>query len=403
MTPVAKDGDRFAWHVVAFLWVAFFLNYTDRQIVFSIFPVLRRELAFSDTQLGMLGSLFTWTYSLCMPLTGRLSDLLPRRWMVVASLLLWSAAMIGTASSNTVGWFLFWRVSMGVVESLYIPAAYGVIASLHGDRTRSRAFALHQTAQLAGIVAGGWFGGWSADVLGWRRGYVLLGMTGVLYAVILGRALAGVPATAPAKRGEGAARSVLGSPRYRLLLAATFCFSLILWLMYAWLPDHVYSRFHLSLAQSGLVATVFVQVSSAAGVLAGGLLADRLRAARPQISSLIVAASDILSGPLAWLTLSAGSLLGLKTASVAYGFASGLHVGNIFPAASQVVPASGYGFAAGLLNLFGGLAGGAGMLLAGRVKDTVGLPFVAASAAVACSAVGVVLAIAVRRGRATRG
>jgi predicted MFS family arabinose efflux permease len=323
--------------------------------------------------------------------------------MVVSSLVLWSGAMLGTATSTSVGAFLFWRVVMGVVESLYIPAAYGVIARLHGDRTRSRAFALHQTAQLAGIVAGGWFGGWSAEAIGWRNGYLLFGAAGFVYAAVLFGALRSVPDNTPVETTKGTRPSaVLRSGRYRLLLAATFFFSLILWLIYAWLPDHVYSRFHLSLADSGLIATFFVQASSAAGVLAGGFLADRLRSRRPQISALTVAVGDLLSGPLAWFMLAAGTLTGLKTGALAYGFASGLHVGNIFPAASQIVAPSDYGFAAGMLNLFGGLAAGAGMLLAGSLKDSLGLPFVAASAGLACSAVGLLLAIVSLRRKSER-
>jgi MFS family permease len=393
MTTRAQTSGRFAWGVVALLWVAFFLNYMDRQIVFSIFPVLKRELSLTDTQLGLLGSVFTWTYSLCMPLTGRLSDLVQRKWLVVASLVLWSCAMAGTASSTSVGWFLFWRVLMGVVESLYIPAAYGLIASLHSDATRSRAFAIHQTAQLAGVVAGGWFGGWAGDTFGWRFGYLLLGAAGVAYALFLAPAFRRIPRQLTGSiRDWSRPPAVFRSVTYRLLLVATFFFSLILWLMTAWLPSHVYERYHLSLAESGLIATLFIQVSSAIGVLAGGYLADRLSARRPEISCLVVAAGDVLSGPLAWATLSAPSLAGMKTAAVAYGFCSGLHVGNIFPAASKVVQPEDYGFAAGLLNLSGGLAGGAGMVLGGRMKASLGLAWPVAFASVACAAGGIVLA-----------
>ena len=38
------------------MWVAYFLNFSDRQAVYSIFPVLKSELKFSDTQLGLIGA-----------------------------------------------------------------------------------------------------------------------------------------------------------------------------------------------------------------------------------------------------------------------------------------------------------------------------------------------------------
>ena len=51
---------------VALLWVAFFLNYADRQVAFSILPALQRDLHFTSVQLGFVGTVFIWVYSLAM-------------------------------------------------------------------------------------------------------------------------------------------------------------------------------------------------------------------------------------------------------------------------------------------------------------------------------------------------
>jgi MFS transporter, Spinster family, sphingosine-1-phosphate transporter len=111
------------WGTVALLWVAYFLNYIDRQVVFSIFPALKSDLGFSDTQLGLIGSVFTWIYSVCMVASGRAADLLRRDRLITGSLVLWSIATFGTSTSRTVGSFLLWRAVMGITESLYVPAA----------------------------------------------------------------------------------------------------------------------------------------------------------------------------------------------------------------------------------------------------------------------------------------
>ena len=52
--------DRRAWWLVGFLWLAFCFNFADHQVVFSIFPVLKAELLFTDTELGLTGALFSW-------------------------------------------------------------------------------------------------------------------------------------------------------------------------------------------------------------------------------------------------------------------------------------------------------------------------------------------------------
>ena len=105
-TKLDVPNRRYApWILVALLWVAFFLNYADRQVAFSILPALQRDLHFTAVQLGLVGTVFIWVYSLSMPAAGRLADLFPRLLMVVGSLVLWSTAMMGTGSSESVSGF----------------------------------------------------------------------------------------------------------------------------------------------------------------------------------------------------------------------------------------------------------------------------------------------------------
>src|SRR5262249_34534070 len=149
-----------SWTLVALLWVAYFINYIDRQMAFSVFPSLRQELGFTSAELGFIGTVFTWVYSIVMPFSGRLSDIVRRERIIVVSLALWSLCTLGTGMSSSVHEFLFWRAAMGVTESLYVPAALGLIASVLPAQSRSRGLAIHATAQLMGIAVGGWFGGW---------------------------------------------------------------------------------------------------------------------------------------------------------------------------------------------------------------------------------------------------
>ncbi|MBS1116542.1 MAG: Sugar phosphate permease, partial [candidate division NC10 bacterium] len=47
------------------LWLLFavnLFNYVDRQILFSVFPAVKTDLALTDTQLGLLASAFMWVY-----------------------------------------------------------------------------------------------------------------------------------------------------------------------------------------------------------------------------------------------------------------------------------------------------------------------------------------------------
>lgn len=385
-----------AWRVVALLWFTYLINYIDRQVVFSIFAALRRDLGFSETQLGLAGSVFTWVYSLAMPVTGRLADLAPRSRVVLSSLILWSLATLGTALSGSVTAFLVWRGVMGVTESLYVPAALGLIASLHGPSTRSKALAVHGTAQLAGIVAGGWYGGWAAETIGWREGFFALAAAGILYALVLARALGRAGERRPdARHAPAAPLDVFRSRCYLALAAAFFVLCSMLWMLYAWLPDFLRARYGLSLARSGFTATFYLQAGSALGVLAGGVLADRA-VKRVAPGRFYVAALGLLaSAPLAYLTLAAESLAVLKSAAAGFGLLAGLMIANVFASAYDVIAERNYGFGAGVLNLVGGLAGGAAIFCTGLWKESFGIATLMGWVALAAmAAAGLLLLVA---------
>jgi MFS transporter, Spinster family, sphingosine-1-phosphate transporter len=117
--------------LVAWLWIAFALNYMDRQMVYSMFPALKADLGFAGAKLGLIGSVFMWVYTLSMPIAGRLADLWRRDYLLMASLLLWSAATLGCGLAASESTFLMWRGVMGITESLYYPTALVAIASYY--------------------------------------------------------------------------------------------------------------------------------------------------------------------------------------------------------------------------------------------------------------------------------
>jgi len=352
------------WRVLLLLSLAFVLNYIDRQIVFTIFPLLRYDLGFSNLQLGLAGSLFTWTYSLCMPLAGRLSDVWPRQRLVVAAVVMWSIATLGTALSYSALQFLCWRVIMGFSESLYVPAAIGIITTAHPGPTRSRALSVHGFAQFTGITLGGWYGGWAAERFGWRWGFGLLAGVGILYAGFLGTQLRDFQA-AILPRGRGVARDLFRSRCYIALCAAFLLFCSMLWMLYAWLPNHIFETFQLSLSQSGLNATLYLQVSSAVGVLVGGVLGDKSSKRNKNGRFNIVAIGLFLCAPFAGAIFGAKSLLLLEMAACGFGIFAGCLAGNVFATLPEIVARKNFGLATGLLNLAGGLGAGAAIFLTG--------------------------------------
>src|SRR6202046_145061 len=108
---------RYPWTVVGMLWCMCFFNYADRQAVFSVFPLLQKEMHLSPPQLGLLGSAFAWLYGLGAPLAGSVVDRIRRKSAIMGGLYTWSVICMATALSRNFGQLLFFRAAEGCGET----------------------------------------------------------------------------------------------------------------------------------------------------------------------------------------------------------------------------------------------------------------------------------------------
>src|SRR3954466_10509403 len=100
LTETAAASPRYKWAVVLMLWAICFCNYADRQAIFSVFPLLEREMHLSTVQLGLLGSGFAWVYGLGAPFAGLLVDRVRRKAAILGGLHAWSLICMATVLSR---------------------------------------------------------------------------------------------------------------------------------------------------------------------------------------------------------------------------------------------------------------------------------------------------------------
>lgn len=377
ITPSAPPSSGQAMSLLAFMWGAYFLNYCDRQAIFAMFPVLKQDLRLTDTQLGLTGSIFLWVYAIGCPLAGQLADRFSKRLLVVFSLAIWSVVTLATGMATSALVLLGLRAAMGISESLYMPAAISLTANAHPPDKRSRAIAVLSTAQIVGTVAGAWFGGWMAQQGHWREAFFVLGGVGLLYAVPYFLFLRGVNENAQMETrpagGKLAAAALMKVPTYLLLCVVFPLFVFGLWLIYSWLPNFLHEKFALNLADAAFTATAYLQGATLVGMLTGGLLADRLYLKTRSSRLWLLAGSLLLCAPCLH-ALGASATLKLTCVSAAgFGLFSGFFMGNIFPAAFEVVPGDTRASAVGVLNFCGGLLSGFAPLVGGMWKRTIGM------------------------------
>jgi len=391
---------RRAWLLVAFLGVALFLNNCDRHTVFSLFPVLRSELKFSDVQLGLTGSIFLWVYALCNPISGQIGDRYSKRKLVAWSLFLWSGVTALTGLSTSPGMLLACRGMLGVTESLFMPSAMALLASVHGPRSRSLAANVFGVGEYVGVAVGGWFGSFMAQEFHWRWVFFGLGFFGMLYTIPYLAFLKNVDETRAPKTTPAASRLSIALlvkvPTYRFIGAVfPICFC-VFWLLYTWLPLFLYEKFSLTLAQAGFTATVYLQSANLVGSLGGAALADWLYSRTPASRLWVTVLGFFLSAPCLYLIGNSSTLTFTVAAAVGFGLFGGMFISNITIASFDVVPAHTRASAYGCLNLTGSLFTGFASLLEGKLKESVGIANMMSLAALACLTAGALMTVCIR-------
>ena len=369
---------HYKWWVVAMLWLISFFNYADRQAIFSVFPLIEREMHLSPVQLGILGSAFAWVYGLAAPFAGMIVDRVRRKTAILGGLQAWSLICMATVLSWDFKHLVFWRAAEGLGETFYYPASMSLISDYHGRTTRSRAMGMHQTSVYMGTIGGGFFAGLIGQHYGWRWSFIVFGGLGILLGIVLNRYLIeparGAAEASDAARDIGASthaaapatrlsfteflRLVGRTPTLLCLMGAFMCANFVAVVLLSWMPKFLYDKFSMSLATAGLTATVFVQLASMAGSPTGGWLADTLRRRSPR-GRIAVQMLGVLGGaPFVMLCGLTPSVSTLILALTAWGFFKGLYDANIFASAFDVVRPEARGSAAGFMNCVGWLGGG---------------------------------------------
>lgn len=407
---------NYKWYIVGMLWFMAFFNYADRQAVFSVFPLLEKEMGLSDVELGLVGSSFAWVYGLGAPFAGYIIDRVRRKTAILAGLYAWSVICMATAVSQRFWHLIFFRAAEGLGETFYFPASMSLISDYHDKRTRSRAMGLHQTSVYVGTIAGGFFAGWIGQEYGWRWSFIVFGGLGIVLGVVLHRLViepargaadyASVHAESEAGRrklpvGE-VLKHIFSTPSAIVLLLAFLCANFVGVVLLSWMPKFLHDEFGMSLAMSGLTATIYVQLASLVAAPLGGWMADGLRK-RTTGGRMMVQALGVFGGaPFVALcgmaeTFSTDTrVTALIVALTAWGFFKGLYDANIFASVYDVIEPEARGSAAGLMNMIGWLGGGGtAPIIIGIISQSKGLGFAIATASLVYVLAGLLLVVGI--------
>ena len=359
------------------LWPVAVLNYLDRQMLATMGLSIKVDIVElqSAERFGQLMAIFLWVYAICSPLGGAIADRLNRKWLIVASLGVWSTVTLLMGRASDFQHLYCLRAVMGVSEAFYMPAGLALIADYHPGATRSLAIGVHLSGVYMGQALGG-VGGWVAQAFSWRTAFVSCGILGVAYGLVLAMFLREKRASDVPNSSATPANERTDSVQwfgYLMLLACFALPSLPGWAVKNWLPTLLQDRFAMAQAPSGLWATLTHASAAFIGVILGGGLADRW-------AKHIVRGRTYASALGLLLTAPAVAGLGLApnfpvviSCALLFGLGFGMFDANNMPILCQLAPprfrATGYG----LMNFVGISAGALLTPFLGKLKDN-GVP-----------------------------
>jgi len=387
--------NRYSWYALAVLTAVYVLNFLDRTLIYILFTPIKKEMAFSDLQLALLGTTsFVIFYTLLGIPFGRLADRSSRTKIIAIGLAIWSlfSGLTGFAHGF---WAIFLcRVMVGVGEATLGPAALSLLSDYFPTRMRATVQSVYSSAIALGGGLAFFLGGWIGQTYGWRWAFYLLGFPGLALALLvflLREPARGRTESAAALQTKGTWRDLLRSAPLRYVILGYAFVGLASNNLGIWVPTFYIRVHHLSLTTIGLAAGIISVVVGIPAMILGGYFSDRVSRIIGGGRMAFTASAALASVPLWIALLFASNVTTLLAINIVLYALAILWVG---PATADVHDIAGphlRGLAIGIffsaVNIF---AYGLGSPLIGKLSDAMQLRTALLVCPVAC-AIGALL------------
>lgn len=289
--PTAQKGlTQWRGYTLFLLTLVYTFSVLDRFILGILLPQIKQELLLNDALLGLLtGAAFAIFYaSLGLPIA-RLADRYGRKHIIAICLAIFSVmtAICGLANSF-LGLFLA-RVGVGIGEAGTTPAATSILSDLYNKQQRAGAMAIVSVGGNIGILIGFIVGGFVAAHYGWRASFFVIGVPGVILALVLFLTMPEPVRGAVDGLSEDAAKAV---PDFRVTWRFLLHQKSFVWILAAltlmiglttttitWLPSLLIRSHAMAADQVGVALGLAIGLLGPIGtVLLGGFLANHLSA-----------------------------------------------------------------------------------------------------------------------------
>jgi MFS family permease len=368
----------YSWYALVVLTFVYVLNFLDRTLIYILFTPIKKEMAFTDLQLALLGSTsFVIFYTLLGIPFGRLADRAVRKNMIAGGLAVWSLFSGLTGFAKGFWTMFFCRLMVGVGEATLGPAALSLLSDYFPPRMRATVQGVYSSGIAIGSGLAFFLGGWIGQTFGWRWAFYFLGFPGLALAIVvffLREQQRGRTETAAVHFSSKDWKILFSSVPLRYLYLGYGLFGIASNNLGIWVPSFFVRVHGMSLSTIGMVAGTLSIVVGVPVTILGGYMSDRFRRFGKGGRMMFSAGLAIASVPL-WLVLLFNNnlIVLLLLNSVLFGLALmwlGPAAADVHDVAGPHLRGLGIGIYFSTVNIF---AYGIGSPLIGKLSDKLGV------------------------------
>ncbi|HEX4585977.1 MAG TPA: MFS transporter [Burkholderiaceae bacterium] len=377
---VARDR----WYVLGVLTVVYALNIADRFSISTLIEPIRHELHLSDGGVAFLTgvALALFYVTLGIPLAA-LADRANRRNILAVAIGVWSLMTALCGLAQNYGHLLLARFGVGIGEAGGTPPSTSILADKFPPSRRPMALTIFALGACLGAWLGSSVAGGVAERSGWRAAFLVLGIPGLVVALIVwltvreprrgqldppsrlaalrraGPPSAGLPAVAAQRRGLADSLRFIATRRSAVhLLAGGSVATFWSWGLMWWTPAFLQRSHHMTVGQAGGLLGPMHLIAGTAGTLLASWLMGRPAAADPRYVSRLLAwvaaVTTIPSIAVYWVTSEQAATVLLWIFVPAVYFYIGPILGllqNVIPAQMRATAVAVLLFTANVANL----------------------------------------------------
>jgi MFS family permease len=307
------------WYVLILLSLVYAMNIADRYVITTVMESIRIDLKLSDSEVALLTgvALALFYVTIGIPVSA-LADRFSRRNIISAALTIWSGLTIFTGLSSTFTQMLLARMGVGIGESGGTPPSTSMLADYFRAAQRPAALTIYALGSCLGAWLGADVAGRVADIYGWHRAFVALGIPGLVLAAVIFLTVR-EPRRGEMDGGADAAARLAGQDRVPLHRALAFLLhqratmhlmmggavtALWGWGLMWWTPTYLQRAYHLTAGEAGVILGPMHLIAGSLATVATALLMSTRAMADPRrvliLMAVVVAVITVPSFFIYW-------------------------------------------------------------------------------------------------------